>query len=58
MREGIEGKDDPEDAEIVDEAPALDPPPAPKAADGPPPATRTTAARRSSPQGAPARPLR
>ena len=37
LRDGIEGKDDPEDAEIVDEAPALDPPPAPKAADEPAP---------------------
>jgi len=29
LREGLEGKDDPEDGEIVEEAPALEPPPAP-----------------------------
>ncbi len=37
LREGIEGKDDPEDGDVVDEAPALEPPPAPKAADAPAP---------------------
>ena len=36
LREGLEGKDDPEEAEVVDEAPALaPPPPAPTAADAP-----------------------
>jgi Sec-independent protein translocase protein TatA len=36
LREGLEGKDDPEEAEVVDEAPALAPPPsAPKPADAP-----------------------
>lgn len=42
LREGLEGKDDPEDDEIVEQAPALEPPPAaappaPKAAEAPAP---------------------